>query len=52
MAKSDEAQAFTMDDMQTAFYILFIGLTLSCFVFVGELYAHRRKQNHPFQFVR
>lgn len=51
MAKSDEAKAFTLVDMQTAFYILFIGLMLSCIVFIGELYVHRRKRYKPFEFV-
>lgn len=49
--KSDEAQAFTIVDMQTAFYILCIGLCFSCLVFIGELYIHKRKQKQPFAFV-
>lgn len=49
--KSNEAQAFTMDDMQTAFYILCIGLGFSCIVFICELYVYKRKQNQPFEFV-
>lgn len=51
MAKSDEAQAFTMVDMQTAFYILCIGLSIGTFVFIGELYIHHRRQTKPFEFV-
>lgn len=46
-----ERRVFTMDDMQTAFYILFVGLLLSTFVFFTELYINKRKQPKPFQFV-
>lgn len=49
--KSNEAQAFTMVDMQTAFYILCIGLGCSCIVFMYELYTHKREQSQPFEFV-
>lgn len=53
MAKSNEAKPFKIDDMQTAFYILFIGLVISTFVFIGELLVYNRKQQQqqPFEFV-
>lgn len=52
--KTDDAEAFTMVDMQTAFYILFIGLCISTAVFIAELIIHRRQQcekSHYFEFV-
>lgn len=51
MEKSNEAQPFDMDDMQTAFYILSIGLLLSTIVFVGEIIVYRRSRVQLFEFV-
>lgn len=48
---SDEAQAFSLVDMQTAFYILFIGLAVSTLVFIGELIVYKHKKFVPFEFV-
>lgn len=48
---SDEAKAFKLADMQTAFYILFIGLFVSTLVFIGELIIYKHKKHTPFKFV-
>lgn len=39
----DPLQAFTLIDMQTAFYILGFGLLGCLCVFIGELYIYRRQ---------
>lgn len=41
----DGRKAFSVKDMQTVFYFLVVGLSLSCFVFVGELVWFKCKVN-------
>lgn len=48
---TNEAKPFDISDMQTAFYILFVGLLCSTLVFFGEVMMDKRKRAKPFQFV-
>lgn len=49
---SDTAKAFKLADMQTAFYILFIGLVVSTLVLMGECIVARRAAKYtPFKFT-
>lgn len=50
-ASSNGAKAFRLVDMQTSFYILFIGLVISTFVFISELVRNKRETYVPFEFV-
>lgn len=49
MSRSDEAIAFTLVDMQTAFYICIIGQLICCCVFIIELIVFRHKKRNQFQ---
>lgn len=40
----DTLQAFSLEDMQTAFYILLIGLIFCTIIFFFELWLGRRKE--------
>lgn len=51
VVKSSDAKAFTMLEIQIAFYILCIGFASSCSVFICELYVHKRKHSEVFEFV-
>lgn len=43
------AQALSLKDMQTAFYVLFVGLTISLVGFIAEIKHFKKKQKNLFR---